>query len=319
LASVLGNEYTYFDRPPICADTAMDVTNMPADNMELMKNISALMSNVDNNFNELQKLYNESTKLQFSKSIITQSPEVQRNKTVTESEIKKPAIEWVSIPAGTFTMGSPQSEVDRASDEVQHQVTLSAFKMSKYEITFEQYDMFCLATGRQMAWDEGRGRGKRPVNHITWFDAAAFADWMGFRLPTEAEWEYAARAGSIAPFSTGTCLSFELANYDGNKPYDGCSKGKAGENTMPVGSFNANAYGMYDMNGNVWEWCSDWYGDYPGSKQTNPKGPTTGKLKVNRGGGWGDPAWRCRSAYRGGGLSPYNQGSGIGFRTVRSE
>jgi len=227
----------------------------------------------------------------------------------------KPDIEWVNIPAGNFTMGSPVSEKDRESDETQHQVTLSAFRMSKYEVTFEQYDAFCVATGRSKPSDEGWGRGKRPVINVSWDDAKAFADWIGCRLPTEAEWEYAARAGTTTPFNTGNCLRTEQANYDGNNPYSTCSKGEYRQKTMPVGSFAANTWGLHDMHGNVWEWCSDWYGAYPSAAQTNPKGPASASSRVIRGGSWGNDANYCRSARR---ISraPGRRNDFIGFRLV---
>ena len=228
----------------------------------------------------------------------------------------RPAVEWVSIPAGTFTMGSPSYETDRGSDEgPQHSVSLSGFKMSKYEVTFAQYDAFCAATGRQKPDDNGWGRGNRPVINIDWSDATAFAQWMGCRLPTEAEWEYACRAGTTSPFNTGSCLGSSQANYDGNYPYSTCGKGTYLEKTMPVGSYAPNAWGLYDMHGNVWEWCSDWYGDYSSSPQTNPKGPSSGSDRVLRGGSWYDFGGYCRSANRNGGEPSY-RGNDIGFRLV---
>jgi len=239
----------------------------------------------------------------------------ENDRAVTQPLQGKPAIEWVDIPAGTFTMGSPVSETSRHSDETQHQVTLSAFRMSKYEVTFEQYDAFCVATGRSKPEDEGWGRGRRPVINVSWDDAKAFADWMGCRLPTEAEWEYAARAGTTTPFNTGNCLSTAQANYKGNYPYSGCSKGEYREKTMPVGSFPANAWGLHDMHGNVWEWCSDWKGDYPSAAQTNPKGPASGSHRLIRGGGWSFMAIYCRSADRFS-FSPGNRFNFIGFRLV---
>jgi sulfatase modifying factor 1 len=129
---------------------------------------------------------------------------------------------------------------------------------------------------------------------------------MGCRLPTEAEFEYAARANTTTPFYTGDSLTSDQANFNGSKP-------------LPVGSFPPNAFGLYDMHGNIWEWCNDWYGKYDINDKLNPKGPDKGKLKVDRGGGFYDPAWRCRSACRGGGTPPGNRGKGISFRLVKSE
>jgi len=231
------------------------------------------------------------------------------------SGVQKPVIEWVDIPAGTFLMGSPPGETDRKSNETQHLVTLSAFKMSKFEITFLQYDLFCEATGREKPYDEGWGRNKRPVIHVSWDDAKAFADWMGSRLPTEAEWEYACRAGTTTPFNTGENLSATQANYNGNYPYNNNLKGEFIAMTMPVGSYAPNAWGLYDMHGNVWEWCNDWFGDYPEASQTNPRGAASGTFRVFRGGGWRNFAQICRSAFR------YNYFPGhrhfnIGFRVV---
>jgi formylglycine-generating enzyme required for sulfatase activity len=213
-------------------------------------------------------------------------------------------------------MGSPSYETDRESDEgPQHSVSLSGFKMSKYEVTFAQYDAFCDATGRQKPSDEGWGRGNRPVINVDWNDATAFAEWMGCRLPTEAEWEYACRSGTTSPFNTGSCLSSSQANYDGNYPYSTCAKGTYLQKTMPVGSYAPNAWGLYDMHGNVLEWCSDWYGDYSSSPQTNPKGPSSGSSRVLRGGSWNYLGRLCRSAYRGYN-DPSNRNNFIGFRLV---
>jgi formylglycine-generating enzyme required for sulfatase activity len=255
----------------------------------------------------------QEVRLDNGKTIIVYS-----NGTWKEKVFKKPTIDWVSIPAGTFTMGSPTSEVGRDNDEMQHQVTLSAFKMSKYEITFEQYDVFCEATGRSKPSDEGWGRGKRPVINVSWYDATAFAEWMGCRLPTEAEWEYACRAGTTTPFNTGDNLTTSQANYNGNYPYNNNAKGEYREKTMPVGSFAPNAWGLYDMHGNVLEWCSDWYGDYPNTAQTNPKGPASGSFRVYRGGSWNYFACGCRSALRHR-IAPGLRGIHLGFRLVSPE
>jgi sulfatase modifying factor 1 len=227
-------------------------------------------------------------------------------------------IEWVSIPAGTFEMGSPAGEVDRDADETQHQVTLSEFKMSKYEVTFEQYDLFCNVTGRNKPNDEGWGRGNRPVVNVSWSDANDFAEWIGCRLPSEAEWEYACRAGTITPFNAGRNLTTAQANYNGNYPYNNNPKGIYQEKTIPIGSFVPNAWGLYDMHGNVLEWCSDWYGNYSTEAQTDPKGPESGIYRVFRGGSWYDYTRYCRSACRNSNGPAYRR-SFMGFRLALSQ
>ena len=225
---------------------------------------------------------------------------------------EQPSIEWASIPAGTFIMGSP---IDERRDyplghiETQHEVTLSAFKMSKYEVTFEQYDAFCEATKREKPDDNGWGRGKRPVINVSWNDAADFASWMGCRLPTEAEWEYACRAGTTTAYNTGKNLSANQANIVGLK-------------TKIVGAYAPNAWGLYDMHGNVFEWCSDYLvGDYEAGAQVNPKGPSIGlhrPYRVLRGGSFTSEACKCRSALRLGSEQSEHFYS-FGFRLVSPE
>jgi len=224
---------------------------------------------------------------------------------IWEAKNGRPRMEWAAIPAGTFKMGSSYSEGVRESNEgPQHQVTLSGFKMSKYEVTFAQYDAFCEATGRSKPSDGGWGRDNRPVINVNWDDATAFAQWMACRLPTEAEWEYACRAGKTTAYHTGRTLKASQANFNSNV-------GK----TQPVGSYAPNAWGLFDMHGNVWEWCSDWYGSYSYSDQTNPNGPASGSYRVSRGGGWSYFAGECRSAYRSSSTQAFRH-STIGFRLV---
>jgi formylglycine-generating enzyme required for sulfatase activity len=245
------------------------------------------------------------------------TPQIEEKEILPNPEITPPIIDWVEIPAGNFMMGSPSYEDGRKYDENGYQVIISPFKMGKYPITFEQYDLFCEAKGRKKPNDQGWGRDKRPVIHVNWNDANDFAEWMGCRLPTEAEWEYACRAGTYTPFHTGNNLTTSQANYDGNYPYDNNLKGEFRNTTSEIGCFSPNGFGLFDMHGNVGEWCSDWYGDYPTTSQTNPTGPETGTKRVVRGGCWNDKAWFCRSAFRDSSF-PGTRSNYIGFRLACS-
>ncbi len=262
--------------------------------------------------------------------------------------VENPAssIQTVLIPAGTFTMGSPASEVNRRSDETQYPVTLSAYRMSKYEITNTQYAAFLNAksigsdgiwaaapvyptqaliyantswglTYSGSQWVPVTGFEDAPVIYVTWYGATEYATYIGGTLPTEAQWEYACRAGTTTPFNTGNFLTNLQANYNWEYLYNGGTNtvttypGK----TQDVGTYAPNAYGLYDMHGNVWEWCADWYGTYPTTAQTNPTGATTGSIRVIRGGSWFSNARYCRSAFRNSSY-PSSYSNNIGFRVV---
>ena len=240
-------------------------------------------------------------------------------------------MEFVYIEPGTFTMGSPPDEPKRDDDERQHQVTLTrGYNLQATEVTVGQWRKFVRATGYKSeaetkgdnrTWfDPGFAQDDRsPVTRVSWNDAQAFIEWLSreegktYRLPTEAEWEYACRAGTKTPFSFGKCLSTDEANYYGDYPLDVCSKGQYRRKAIAVGSFSANAWGLHDMHGNVWEWCQDWYGHYPAGPVTDPKGPSSGANRVVRGGGWYDDAGNCRSASRGR-VDPGSRDGGVGFR-----
>lgn len=211
-------------------------------------------------------------------------------------------MEFVKIPAGSFMMGS-----DRKDDEKPiHKVTVNyEFYMGKYEVTQEQYES---VTGSNPS--SFKNCPKCPVESVSWEDAQEFIrklnaknDGYKYRLPTEAEWEYAARAGTTGDF---------YGNLDSIAWYDGNSDGK----THPVGQKQANAFGLYDMSGNVWEWCQDWYSDYPSGAVTNPTGATSGSYRVLRGGGWFYVAVFLRSAIRFG-YPPWERSYDLGFRVVR--
>ncbi|RMD68212.1 MAG: PEGA domain-containing protein, partial [Gammaproteobacteria bacterium] len=164
--------------------------------------------------------------------------------------------EMVVIPPGRFLMGSPFDEEGRDSDEgPQHRVSIARpFAIGRYEVTFEEYDRFCEATGRRRPDDNGWGRGKRPVINVSWHDAKAYARWLSkqtgkrYRLPSEAEWEYAARAGTSTRYWWGDRVGHGHANCDG------CGSWWDGKETAPVGFFDPNPWGLYDTAGNVWEW-----------------------------------------------------------------
>ena len=198
-------------------------------------------------------------------------------------------LEMVWIPPGTFTMGSPSIEQYRDDDERQHQVTLTkGFWLGKTEVTQEQWET---VMGSNPSNFKG---GRNPVEQVSWNDAQDFCKKAGngLRLPTEAEWEYACRAGSAAAYCFGDSVSglgdYVWYNYN------------SGSKTHPVGGKKPNAWGLYDMHGNVWEWCEDWYDEdyYASSPREDPCNSTAGPYRVVRGGSWNLISWICRSAFR---------------------
>jgi len=238
--------------------------------------------------------------------------------------------ETISITGGTFQMGSTSGDANEAPI---HNVTLSNFSISKYEITNAQYATFMNAVGAssngsvigteyldmddndiQINYTSGQfvaqsGKENNPVIEVSWFGAKAYAEYYGGRLPTEAEWEFAARGGNSSNGYTysGSNTIGDVAWYNSN----------SGDLTHSVGTKNANELGIYDMTGNVWEWTNDWYGTnyYSISPSSDPQGPTTGTGRVEHGGSWDDSANYCRIAYRSGG-DPTNTASILGFRPV---
>ncbi len=253
---------------------------------------------------------------------------------------------FVLIKGGTYNMGSPASEAWRSDDETQHTVTVSDFYMSVYELTQAEYKEITGENPSNFSGDE------LPVENISWMDAVLYCNarsekenltpsytvdgqnvtWdrsaNGYRLPTEAEWEYACRAGTTTLFNTENSISAEEANYYGRYPYEiednyftqGNLSTKPGEyrqTTVAVNSFSPNKWGLYNMHGNVGEWVWDYYGDYGAESKTDPAGAETGTLRVYRGGGWNDFAKNMRSAYRA--TLEQNKGSfNIGIRLVKN-
>jgi formylglycine-generating enzyme required for sulfatase activity len=220
----------------------------------------------------------------------------------------------VVIPGGEFTMGSPPNEEGRSSDEgPQRKVTITRFALARTEVTFEQWDA-CASDGgcsQDAADDRTWGRGKRPVINVSWNDAQDYIGWLNakvdgapYRLPSEAEWEYAARAGRQTPFAFGDTISTDQANYNGNFTYGAGKEGVNRQITIPVDDLDAaNAWGLRHMHGNVWEWVEDCqhdsYRDAP-SDGTPWLSSQNGDCahRVMRGGGWSRPPWELRSAKR---------------------
>jgi formylglycine-generating enzyme required for sulfatase activity len=221
-------------------------------------------------------------------------------------------LQMAYIRPGTFTMGSPASESGRSSDEgPQTQVTLTeGYWLGKTEVTQAQWEALMESIPSKFMGPD------RPVEQVFWSDAMEFCrklterersagrlpEGYEYTLPTEAQWEYACRAGTTGQYGG-----------DGNLDDMGWYRQNSGNTTHPVGQKQANAWGLYDMHGNVWEWCLDWYGNYPGGSVRDPTGPASGTGRVGRGGGWGSYAIGCRSAFRSGGVSGYRF-NGLGFR-----
>ena len=242
-------------------------------------------------------------------------------------------IEMISIPGGTFEMGSPEDEPKRReSESPQHTVTVQPFFMGKYLVTQAQWRFVAQLDQieRELEINPSRFEGDNlPVEKVSWYDVEEFykrlSKYTGreYRLPSEAEWEYACRAGTTTPFHLGETITSELVNYNSSKTFAGEPKEKYRGETTPVGQFPANAFGLHDMHGNVWEWClDDWHGNYEGA-------PTVGTAwldndndnryhyhRVLRGGSWFSDPENCRSACRDGSIDPGFRNDNLGFRVV---
>jgi len=229
--------------------------------------------------------------------------------TVTNST----GMNFAYIRPGSFMMGSPVNESGRYDDEKQHRVTLTkGFYIQVTEVTQGQWKAIM---GNNPSYFSDCG-DNCPVEKVSWNDAQTFISKLNrkeggsrYRLPTEAEWEYAARAGSTTRFCFGK-NKYGLPEYAW---YDS----RSGRKTHPVAQKQSNAWGLYDMHGNVWEWCQDWSGDYPSDSVTDPTGPSSGSLRVSRGGSWHHRRRHCRSASRGGSRPAY-RGNILGFRLALS-
>ena len=243
------------------------------------------------------------------------------------------------IPPGTYQMGSPDEksegmllwkkilqpgEPNRSGGETLHEVTITQPKLfGVYPVTQTEWTKVMGSNPSHFKSVSGQDTSRFPVEQVSWDDcqeflvrmnkAHAIKGWQ-YRLPTEAEWEYACRAGTVGPFWFGGELNGKQANCDGNHPYQ-TGKGPYLQRTSVVGSYGANPFGLHDQHGQVWEWCQDWYGAYDASVNQDPTGPSSGSSRVLRGGSWGSHAVRCRSACRYNNVPSYRNGS-IGFRLL---
>jgi formylglycine-generating enzyme required for sulfatase activity len=262
-------------------------------------------------------------------------PAPDDEKTITNSI----GMKLVLIPAGKFQMGSPETEEGRESKELQHEVSITRpFFMGAYETTQREWETVMQKKFNQSQFNSSRGGSyDHPVENMTWYMVVDFCKKLSelpdekkagrtYRLPTEAEWEYACRAGTKTPYHCGKSLSSKQANFNGNFPSGGAEKGDYLRKTEKVGSHAPNAWGLYDMHGNVAEWCSDYYDPkyFSDSPKEDPKGPAKGVFptdynkdfyRVVRGGCWVDEAVACRSAYRFRAM-PHDAYRLIGFRVV---
>ena len=222
------------------------------------------------------------------------------------------------IPPGSFQMGSPPDEAERGSAELLHEVRLSR--------GYWLADTACTQAFWQAVWPVNPSHfpehPQNPVENVSWHDAQGFLAELNrlrpglqARLPSEAEWEYACRAGTTTAFSFGDRVTTEEVNYNGDYPCAGGEKSPPRRRTLPVASLPPNAWGLYEMHGNVWEWCADWYEPYPATSQLDPRGPSFGRMRVLRGGTWGDPARYARSANRSR-IEPAYRPRSSGFRIV---
>jgi len=261
---------------------------------------------------------------------------------IIKLQMKSKVPEEILVRGGSFQMGNTRDDIrGEENEKLVHEVALNYdFWIGKYEVTFSEYDVYCQLTGKSKPDDNGWGRVSKPVINVSWYDAIEYCNWLseqagikkaydsqgnlldrngkvtkditkveGYRLPTEAEWEYAARGGqnSRGYKYVGSDTINEVAWYSDN----------SGWKTHPVGEKKPNELGLYDMSGNVVEWCHDWYGDYSSATQTNPTGPSSGAFRVDRGGSWGNSDQYCRAAARSS-STPTSSIRSIGFRLSRT-
>ena len=236
----------------------------------------------------------------------------------TDALLATVSADMVDMPTGLYRMGNPSNDIGDGDERPAHAVDLKGFRIARHTVTFAQYDRYAAATGARRADDSGWGRGTLPVIDVSWDEAQAFIHWLNaqsgrhYRLPTEAEWEYAARAGSTTDYPWGDSYSPQQANGVGESGRDHYS------HTAPVGQFPANAWGLYDMIGNVWQWVEDCYAEGYAASPTDGsafRGPSCTE-HVYRGGSWGMAPWFLRVTYRDSGAAS-KRFDALGFRLAQ--
>ena len=290
--------------------------------------------------------------VKLDRSLLGSNPTFFRLECLDDSPA--PVTNFVWIPPGTFMMGSPTNEIGRDADEgPRTETTLTrGFWMGQFEVTQQEYLEVMGENPSYFTSSSGftTNNFQRPVDSVNWYEATNYCERLTqkfrssgqirsdqeFRLPTEAEWEYACRAGTTTAFNFGHALRLSMGNYDWGWEYDSrigfeehiLDPGRFPPGqppysnlTSPVGSYPANALGLHEMHGNVWEWCLDWpFGSYSGGHSFDPKGASEGNVKILRGGGWDALPWHCRSANRSGrnpaNKAPEYHSQSQGFRVV---
>jgi formylglycine-generating enzyme required for sulfatase activity len=232
----------------------------------------------------------------------------------------KTGIALVEIPSGRYTMGSPAAELGRNANEAQHDVTINqAFFLGQHEVTQQEWRM-AMGSNPSRFTDCGP---RCPVENVTFVEVQQFLAALNaqsdkplvYRLPTEAEWEYACRAGTVTPFSTGETITTSQANYNGKQAYAKTAPGMYRERPVRAGGFASNSWGLSEMHGNVSEWVSDWYGPYPSDDSVDPTGPASGNQRVVRGGSWQSEARAARCGARAS-RDPGTRDAAGGFRVA---
>ncbi len=264
--------------------------------------------------------------------VVTRSQPAPRPQPVPIVPLPQPATatrqsfepEMVSIPAGSFTMGCKPGRDDGLEggcydyEKPAHTVQVSAFLIGKYEVTFDEWDACEQAKACPHAEDGGWGRGRRPVINVSWDDAQTYLQWLSretgkqYRLPTGAEWEYAARGGRESAFPWGDQIGCGNARYGGVMDGNPCKS----TSTVGVGSYAANGFGLHDTAGNVWEWVNDWFGGYAAAAASDPQGPGSGSYRVLRGGSWNNDPQNLRAANRDS-AAPGYRSINVGFRPAQ--